>query len=204
MHFQQQGQAGGIIQVVLVGGPGHDHGGNAQHQSLPGEQVDQRQHAALRQHGEGDQQQQCGEQVDELAGQVHAMLSSSRKWMSMPSTASRKAVPRNSGTRKMRILADTRFQQGQAETRRGQLERTAAASASGSAPQFAGLGDAPGQEQGDADGDVGEQLDARWPIRSGPGGAPSIPGSWPRGSWSVRGGWTDCPPGCAHFPPAAP
>jgi hypothetical protein len=84
-----------------------------EHQALQHEQVDQRQDAALRQHGEAEQQHHRRAQVDELAGKAGSGWSgrggsrpvSSSRCTSMASTASRKAVPRNSGARKMRILA---------------------------------------------------------------------------------------------------
>src|SRR4029079_4276900 len=67
------------------------------------------QDATLREHRKRDQQQQRRHQIDQLVGerQAHAGLPSSRKGVSVPSTASRNAIPRNSGTRKMRILAET-------------------------------------------------------------------------------------------------
>ena len=100
-------------------------------------------------------------------------------------------------------LGGNRFQQRQAEPHAEQLDQQHHHAQRQSAP-VAGFGDAPGQEQGDADGGVGEQLQCSTPIRSGPDGAPNIRGSSPRGSSSVPGGWLGCPPGCARFPPAAP
>src|SRR3989454_9394395 len=39
--------------------------------ALPGEKVDQGENAALRQHREREQQQECGEQVDDLRSEEH-------------------------------------------------------------------------------------------------------------------------------------
>src|SRR5437879_11630614 len=86
---------------------GNDSRRAGEREALRGKEVDQRQHTALRQHREREQQQHRGEQVDQLGrkGQVAHQLPSNRL-TSIPSTASRKAVPRNSGARKMRIFAD--------------------------------------------------------------------------------------------------
>src|SRR5437879_8751021 len=86
---------------------GNDSRRAGEREALRGKEVDQRQHTALRQHREREQQQHRGEQVDQLSreGQVAHQLPRSRL-TSIPSTASRKAVPRNSGARKMRIFAD--------------------------------------------------------------------------------------------------
>ena len=54
------------VEVRLRGGVGDDTRRHRERQALRREQVDQRQHASLRQHREGEQQQQRGEHVDEL------------------------------------------------------------------------------------------------------------------------------------------
>src|SRR6187200_977624 len=79
------------------------------HQPLRGEQVDQRNDPALREHRERKQQEDGREEIDQLLAdreRRHDQLPSSRL-TSIPSTASRKAVPRNSGARKMRIFAES-------------------------------------------------------------------------------------------------
>src|SRR6266508_3115427 len=85
---------------------GHDRRRAGEREALRRKQVDQCEHAALRQHREREEQQHRGEQIDQLSGerQVAHQLPSSRL-TSIPRTASRKAVPRNSGARKMRIFA---------------------------------------------------------------------------------------------------
>src|SRR5258705_2506512 len=93
----------------LVGPERDDPRGDCEGKPLRGEQVDEREHAALRQHRKREQQQNRREQVDELRverGSGHDQLP--RSWVtSMPSTASRNAVPRDSGARKIRIFAES-------------------------------------------------------------------------------------------------
>src|SRR3990167_9064990 len=93
-------------QVLPPGGVRETRGGGGGRGPLPGEQLDEREHAPLRQHGEREQQQQRREQVDELAAErlAHGQPRT-RKWVSMPSTASRNAPERHSETRNRRILA---------------------------------------------------------------------------------------------------
>src|SRR5579885_3295199 len=108
-HLEREGQGRGIVKLRTAAAIRHDGGGSGQHRALGGEQVEQAEDAPLREHGEGQQQQHRGGEMDELGGprQVgHAQLPSSSRTKS-PSTASRNAVARNSGARKMRILALT-------------------------------------------------------------------------------------------------
>jgi hypothetical protein len=56
--------------VRLAGEERHRRGRRGERQALQGEQVDQRQHAPLRQQAERQQQQEGREQVDQLGDQV--------------------------------------------------------------------------------------------------------------------------------------
>src|SRR3979490_1623045 len=93
----------------LVGSERDDPRGDRESEALRGEQVDERKNAALRQHRKREQQQDRREQIDELSVERrsgHDQLP--RSWLtSIPSTASRNAVPRNSGARKIRIFAES-------------------------------------------------------------------------------------------------
>src|SRR5665213_2858471 len=109
-HLEHQSQRGRKIQVRLRGCVCDDCRGYRERQSLCRVQVDQRQHAALREHREGQQQQQRRQQVNELRverSDGHANQLPSSRLTSIASTASRNAVPRNSGARKIRSLADS-------------------------------------------------------------------------------------------------
>ena len=64
--LQHQRQRRRKVQVRLCGRVRDDRGRQRKRQALRGEQVDQRQHAALREHREREQQQDRREQVDEL------------------------------------------------------------------------------------------------------------------------------------------
>ncbi len=86
-----------------------------------------------------------------------------RKWISMPSTPSRNAVDRNSGARNRRSLASS--------VSSSASPAPATASLAGSARErdrqhrpVAGFGDAPGHEERESDGHVGEQLDRHRPL----------------------------------------
>src|SRR5215831_11621571 len=102
-------QGGREIQVRLARAPGEEQRGGKQHRSLHRQQVDQINDAALGEHREGQEQEQCGAQVEQLQiqrGTGHSQAPSSRCTRS-PSTAKRNAVARNSGARNTRSFADT-------------------------------------------------------------------------------------------------
>ena len=56
-HLEHEGDAGRPVEMVLAGHPGHRHGGADEGQPLQREQVDEHDDAALREHREGDEQQ---------------------------------------------------------------------------------------------------------------------------------------------------
>src|SRR5450830_1316902 len=72
--------------------------------ALDREEIDQRGDAPLRDHGKRQHQNQCGKQVYQLRDELDHEIPS-KMFTSSPITASKKAVPRNSGTRNNRILA---------------------------------------------------------------------------------------------------
>ena len=81
----------------------------------------------------------------------------------MPITASRKAVARNSGTRKMRILALSVSSSASATAADGQLQHQHRQRQQQRQRRI-GLGHAPREEQRQADARIGEQLQARGPF----------------------------------------
>src|SRR5262249_54567353 len=95
----------GPVEVALGRDHGDHHRGQKKDEPLRGEKVDEGNDAPLRQHGEGEEQQDGGEEVDELRAVVREHQRSSSTCTSRASTASMNAVPRNSGARKMRIFA---------------------------------------------------------------------------------------------------
>ena len=56
-HLERERHARGPPEMRLAGEQGHERRRHEQHQPLRGEQVDQRDHPPLRQHGEGEKQQ---------------------------------------------------------------------------------------------------------------------------------------------------
>src|SRR5512133_403208 len=75
-----------------------------QGRALDHEQIDQGDDAPLRDHGERQHQDQGRKQIDQLGRELDHPTPS-KMLTSSPITANKKAVPRNSGTRKIRILA---------------------------------------------------------------------------------------------------
>ncbi len=121
----------------------------------------------------------------------------------MPITASRNAPARNSGTRKIRILAD------------------AVSTSASAAPPIASFAESARAQRAACRADRvrarcprGRRSRARCssrrrasglpPIRAARDDVPSTRGSSPRGSSSVRGAWPDCRPARGRFPPATP
>src|SRR3954452_25378547 len=94
--------------MMLTGAIGDDRRRCGQCETLHREQIDEIEHAALGKHRKRHQQQDRCEQVDELGVERDVLHRHQppRSWCtSMASTARGNAVPRNSGARKMRILA---------------------------------------------------------------------------------------------------
>ena len=136
-HLEQQRERGRGIQMTLAGCVGHDQRRGGKRGALPGEQLDQRQDAPLRQHREREQQQERREQVDELAGErlIHGVLS--RASGSGSACRARRAGTRWTGTRARGTGASWRAASRAARARRPASASFAAsaANASGSAPQ---------------------------------------------------------------------
>src|SRR5581483_6656114 len=97
--------------VVLARAPGEQHCREQKQRALHGQEVDQVDDPTLRQHREGQQQQQRRAEVQELqveggAG-YHVLQPPNNRCTSKPSTANRNAPARYSGARKTRSFADT-------------------------------------------------------------------------------------------------
>src|SRR5678815_5843051 len=93
----------------LAGAPRHQQRGNAEQRTLERKQIDEGNDPPLRQHGERHQQQHRGARVEQLQvpRRIRHRQAPSNRWTSMPSTANRNAVARNSGARNTRSFAET-------------------------------------------------------------------------------------------------
>ena len=149
------------------------------------------------------------EQVDQLVstgGSFARLVCSSapsRMWTSMPITASRNAVPRNSGDAEDAHLGAGRLHQ-RASSAPPTASLSDAAPATPAASRAApGASATPqGTNSAEADARIGEQLQARRPFEQRQVARPSTRGSAPRGSSSARGASTGCRPARARSRPA--
>ncbi len=62
-NLERQGQGSRQVQVMLARTPGEQERRYQQYRALDREQVDERHDAPLREHGKGQQQQECGTEV---------------------------------------------------------------------------------------------------------------------------------------------
>ena len=134
--------------------------------ALRGEQVDERQHAPLRQHREREQQQQRREQVDELQVEGrhrHAQAPSSRL-TSMPEHREQERGAEELGRAEDPHLRRHRLDQRQPAPAERELRASSGERARAAEPVVAAVRDAPRQEQREADARVVEQLERRRPL----------------------------------------
>ena len=91
-----------VRRVLDVGLPGDREG---EQKSVQREDVQKRVEAALIEHGEADEHEAAGQEVRDVEGEIvdHRLCTTKRSRLA--SSPSMKAAPRNSGTRKTRILA---------------------------------------------------------------------------------------------------
>ena len=68
-HLEDERQHRRDVEVRLMRHIAHHGGGGHERRALQGEEMDQREHAPLRDHGEGDEQHERREKVDQLAAE---------------------------------------------------------------------------------------------------------------------------------------
>ena len=131
--------------------------------------MDEREDAPLREHREGDEQEKRREHVHDLHGQGKSDPRSGRASQLQHEVdeetdgAERKAVVRNSGARRSRSFASSGLMSARPEPARKSLQKSAE-ERDGQRRPVSRLRHAPGQEQGDADGGIDQELQGRWPI----------------------------------------
>ena len=164
--LEHQRQSRGRVEVRLPGPPGDDRGRGGKRQALRGEQVDQREHAPLREHRECQQQQDRREEVDELRVERGRHCSAAEQQVDQHRRAPRAGTRcRGTPVRGRCASSPTASRSAPARIRRSPSFATRIGAAAAIASQLVLPSAMPhGKEQREPDAGVVEELERRRPL----------------------------------------